>query len=133
MPANLENSAMATGLEKVSLHSNPKERQCQQMFKLPHNCTHITCQQSNTQNYPSQASTVHELRTSRCPSCIQKRQRNQRSIGQHPLDHRKSKRIPEKTSSSASLTMIKPLILWTNTNYGKFLNKREYQTTLPSS
>ena len=29
MPANLENSAVATGLEKVSLHSNPKERQCQ--------------------------------------------------------------------------------------------------------
>ena len=29
MPANLENSAVATGLEKVSFHSNPKERRCQ--------------------------------------------------------------------------------------------------------
>ena len=29
MPANLENSAVATGLKKVSFHSNPKERQCQ--------------------------------------------------------------------------------------------------------
>ena len=29
MAANLENSAVATGLEKVSFHSNPKERQCQ--------------------------------------------------------------------------------------------------------
>ena len=28
MPANLENSAVATGLKKVSFHSNPKERQC---------------------------------------------------------------------------------------------------------
>ena len=28
MPANLENSEVATGLEKVSFHSNPKERQC---------------------------------------------------------------------------------------------------------
>ena len=36
-------SAVATGLEKVSFHSNPKERQCQTMFKLPHNCTHLTC------------------------------------------------------------------------------------------
>ena len=35
--------AVATGLEKVSFHSNPKERQCQRMFKLPHNCTHGTC------------------------------------------------------------------------------------------
>ena len=26
MPANLENSAVATGLEKVSFHSNPKEK-----------------------------------------------------------------------------------------------------------
>ena len=30
MPANLENSAVATGLENVSFHSNPKERQCKE-------------------------------------------------------------------------------------------------------
>ena len=44
MPVNLENSAVATGLEKVSFHSNLKEKQCQRMLKLPHNCTHLTCQ-----------------------------------------------------------------------------------------
>ena len=38
----LENSAVVTGLEKFSFHSNPKERQCQRMLKLPHNCTHLT-------------------------------------------------------------------------------------------
>ena len=65
MPANLENSATATGLEKVSFHSNPKERQCQRMLKLllrtenvlgmlKHNCTHLTCQQSNARDSPSQ-------------------------------------------------------------------------------
>ena len=32
----------STGLEKVSFHSNPKERQCQKMLKLLHNCTHLT-------------------------------------------------------------------------------------------
>ena len=42
MPANLENSAVLTGLEKVSFHSNPKERQCQTMLKLLNNCTHLT-------------------------------------------------------------------------------------------
>ena len=41
--ANLENSAVATRLEKISIHSNPKERQCQRMLRLPHNCTHLTC------------------------------------------------------------------------------------------
>ena len=32
MPTNLENSAVATVLEKGSFHSNPKERQCQRML-----------------------------------------------------------------------------------------------------
>ena len=39
MTTTLENSAVTTGLQKVSFHSNPKERQCQRMLKLPHNCT----------------------------------------------------------------------------------------------
>ena len=42
MPANLENSAVATGLENVSFHSNPNEEQCQRMFKLAYNCAHFT-------------------------------------------------------------------------------------------
>ena len=42
MPANLENSAVAIGLEKVSFNFNPKERQCQRMFKLPNDCTDLT-------------------------------------------------------------------------------------------
>ena len=37
MSANLENSAKATGLEKVSFHSNAKEGECQRMFKLLYN------------------------------------------------------------------------------------------------
>ena len=45
MPANLENSsvnsAVVTGLEKISFHSNSKERQCQRMLKPPHKCTHL--------------------------------------------------------------------------------------------
>ena len=39
-----DDAVVATGLEKVSFHSNPKERQCQRMLKLPHNCNHFTCQ-----------------------------------------------------------------------------------------
>ena len=42
MSASLENSAVATGLEKINFHSNPKERRCQRMLKLSHNCTHLT-------------------------------------------------------------------------------------------
>ena len=45
MEAKLENSALATGLEKVSFQSNPKERQCQrmstptQLHSTPTHCT----------------------------------------------------------------------------------------------
>ena len=35
MPSNLANSAVATGLEKVSFHSNPKERQCKECSNYP--------------------------------------------------------------------------------------------------
>ena len=60
VPANLENSAVAKGLEKVSFHSNPKVRQCQRMLKLPHNCTLSHKLKVITQNSPSQASAIHE-------------------------------------------------------------------------
>ena len=50
VPANLENSAVAKGLEKVSFHSSLKERQCQRMFKLRYNYAHFTCEQGNVQN-----------------------------------------------------------------------------------
>ena len=42
-----------TGLEKVSFHSNPKERQCQRKLKLLYNCTHFTRQQDYVQNLSS--------------------------------------------------------------------------------
>ena len=42
MQANLENSTVPTRLEKVSFHSNLKERECQRMFKLPYDCSHFT-------------------------------------------------------------------------------------------
>ena len=78
------------------------------MFKLLYHCADPTCQQDNAQNLSGQASTVHELRNSRCTSCIQKRQRNQRSNCQQWLDHRENKEIPEK-HLLVSLTMLKPL------------------------
>ena len=55
MPANLENSTVATELEKISFHFNPKEGQCQRMFQLPHNCTHmLKILQARLQQYMNQ-------------------------------------------------------------------------------
>ena len=111
MPANLENSAVVTGLEKVSFHSNPKERQCQRMSKLLHNCTHLTCWQSNAQNSPSQASTVPEARSSRCSSGFRKGRGTREQI----LNIRwitKKQEGSRKTSTSALLTIPNPLTVW---------------------
>ena len=80
----------------------------------------ISSQQENAQNSSNQASAVHELRTSRCISWIYKRQGNQRSNCQHPLDHRKTDNS-RKASTSASLTTLKPLTVGITTNCGKFL------------
>ena len=90
MPANLENSAVATGLEKVSFHSNPKERQCQRMLKLIALISHaskvvLKILQARLQQYMNR-----EL-----PD-VQAGSRKGRSNCQHPLDHGKSKRVPEK-------------------------------------
>ena len=96
MTANLENSAVATGLGKVSFHSNPKEGECQRMLKLLHSFTHLTCQQNNAQNSPSQVSIVMWTLNFHMFKLDLEKAEEQRSNCQHPLDHRKSKRIPEK-------------------------------------
>ena len=44
----------------------------------------------------------------------------------------KRKRIPEKTSTSASLTTQKPLTVWITSHFGKLLERWEYHTTLAS-
>ena len=83
------NSGHRTGKDQFPFKS-------QRMFKPLHNCTHLTHEQSNSQNSLSQASTVHEPGTSRCSSWIQKRQMNQRPNCRQLLNHQKSKRLPEK-------------------------------------
>ena len=52
---------------------------------------------------------------------------------QYFSDHGESKEIPEKISSSASLNMLFPLIMWITTNRGKYLNRWDYQTTFSVS
>ena len=98
MPANLENSAVATELEKVSFHSKPKERKCQKMLKLPHNygTAHLTASketlkilQARLQQYMN-----HELPY--VQAGFRKGRGTRDQIAQHLLDHGKSKRVPEK-------------------------------------
>ena len=66
-------------------------------------------------------------------SKLEKRQRNQRPNCQHLLDLSESKGNSRKTSISVSSTTLKPSTVWTVTNYGKLLERWEYQTILPVS
>ena len=45
----------------------------------------------------------------------------------------KAREFQKKTSTSALLTMPKPVTVWITTNCGKFLKRWEYQVTLPAS
>jgi len=106
MSANMRKSAVDTGLEKVTFHSNHKESQCQKMFKLlnmiiSHASKIILKRLHHDVN---QELTDIQLNL--------KRQRNQRSNCQQPLDHRKSKGISEKKIYFDSLTPLKALTVW---------------------
>ena len=116
MPTNLQNPAVDTGLEKVSFHYNSKERQHQRMFTLLKNCTYFICQQSNAQNSLGQASTVCELRTSRCielPDALNLEKTEESEIKlPTSIGSQRKQGNSRKTSTSAFLTTIKPLTVW---------------------
>ena len=109
MSPNLDNSAVAKGLEKVSFHSNLKEDNDKECSNY-HTIALISHDGKVMLKILQARLQQHELRTSRYTSWIQKGQKNQISNCQHPLSHRKSKGIPEKKkSTSASLTILKLL------------------------
>ena len=128
MSANLENSAVATRLEKVSFHSNPKERQCQRMLRLPHNCTHLTRNkvmlkilQARLQQYVN-----CELPDGQAGFRKGKGTRDQIANICWIIKKQESSR---KTSISALLTMPKPMTVWITINCGIFWKRWAYQTT----
>ena len=119
MSTNLENSAVATGLEKVSFHSNPKERQCQTMLKLLYNCTHLTISkvmlkilQARLQQYVN-----HELLD--VQAGLEKAEEPEIKFPTSTGSWKKQE-SSRKTSISALLIMSKPLTLWITINCGKF-------------
>ena len=117
MPANLENSAVATGLEKV--------RQRQRMLKLPHNCTlshtskvMLKILQARLQQYVNR-----ELPDVQAGFRKGRRIRDQIANIRWIIEKaRKFQKIP----TSALLTTPKPLTVWITTDCGKFLKRWEY-------
>ena len=119
MPANLENSAVATGLEKVSFHSNTKKGNAKECSNY---CTialisHISkvmvkILQARLQQYVN-----HEL-----PDVQAGFRKGEEPEIKLPISVGSSKKqeSSRKASISALLTMPKPLTGWITVNYGKF-------------
>ena len=131
MPVNLENSAVPTGLEKVSFHSNTKEGQCQRMFyhtlvlisyasKVILKILHACLQQYVNWELPDVQAGFRKSRGTRDQIAniwwiIERARDFQENIYFFFIDY------------------AKPSTLWITTNYGKFLKRWECQTTLPVS
>ena len=119
MPANLENSAVATELEKVSFHFNPKESYCKNYanyhaIALISHASKVMLKilQVSLQQYVN-----HEL-----PDVQVDLEEAEEPEIKLPTSTGSSKKqeSSRKTSISALLTMPKPLTVWITINCGKF-------------
>ena len=133
MPANLENSAVATGVEKVMFHSNPKERQCQRIFKLLHNCTHLIHCLSKVTLKILQVR-LHQYMNCELPD-VQAGFRKGRGIRDQIVNIHWIIEKPRVWEKHLILLywLCQSLWLWITTNCGKFFKRCEYQTTWPAS
>ena len=119
MPANLENSAVAIGLEKVSFSSNPKEEQSQE------------CSNYHTIALISHASKVmlkilqarlQQYMNHKLPYVQADFRKDRGTRTKLPTSTESSKKqdSSRETSISALLTMPKPLTVWITIKWGKF-------------
>ena len=127
MPENLENSAVTTGLEKVSFHSTSKERQCKgnSNYNIIALITHaskimLRILQARLQQYVNRDQMLKLV--------FEKADEPKIKLPTSAGSWKKQESF-RKTSISALLTRLKPLIVWIKTNCGKFFKSWEYQTT----
>ena len=128
MPANLENSAVATGLEKISFYSNPKKgnakkcSNCHTIALISHaSKVMLKILQARLQKY-----VIRELLGVQAGFKKGTGTRDQIANIRWLMEKQESSR---KTSISALLTMPKPLTAWITINCGKYFKRWEYQTT----
>ena len=131
MPANLDNSAVATELEEVSFHSNPKQRQCQRMLKLPHNCSHLTCHKVMLKILQARLQKYVNCELPDVPADFRKGRGTRDQIANIRWIIRKAREVQKNIYFC--FTEPKPLTMWITANCGKFWKRWEYQTTWPAS
>ena len=127
MPANLENSAVAAGLGKVSFHSNPKERQCQRMLNyrtiaLISHASKVMLKmlQARLQQYVNRE--LPDVQAS-----LRKGRGTRDQIANICWIMEKAREF-QKNISFCFIDYTKPLTVWITINW-KILKEMEYQTT----
>ena len=112
MSANMEHSAMATGQKKVSFHSNPKECSNYHTVALISHAVMLKILQARLQQYVK-----HELPDVKAG--FRKGRGTRDEIANIHWIIKKHE-CSRKTSTSALLTLPKPLTVWITTNCGQF-------------
>ena len=132
MPANLENSAVATGLEKsvfipIPKKGNAKECSNYRTIALISQTSKVMLKilQARLQQYVNR-----ELSDVQAGFRKGRGTRDQIANIYWIIEKERSSR---NTSPSVLLTMTKPLTVWITVNCGKFFKVWEYQTTWPAS
>ena len=131
MPANLENSAVATGLEKVIFIPIPKKGKAKECsnYGIIALISHASKVMHKILQDRLQQFVKHELPD--VQAGFRKGRGTRDQIAIHWII--KKARDFQKTSTSTLLTMSKPLTVWITTNSEKFLKRWEYQTTHSAS
>ena len=132
MPANLENSAVATGLEKVSFHSNPKERQCQ---KCSNYCTIALISHASKVMLKILQARLQQYMNRELPD-VQPRFRKGRGTRDQIANILwiiETAREFQKNIYFCFIDYIKAFNCGITTKCGKFFKRWEYQTISPAS
>ena len=132
MPANLENSAVDTGLGKISFYSNPKKGNAKEFstyytIALISHASKVMLKilQARPQQYM-------DCEFPDAQAGVRKGRGTKDQIANIHWIIENAREF-QKKSTSTSLTMLKLLIVWITTNYAKFWKRWEYQTTWPAS
>ena len=113
MPANLENSAVATGLEKVSFHSNPKES----LAKECSNCTILLISHTSKEMLKILQPRLQQYMNHEFPDVQAGFRKSRGTRDQIANIHWIIEKAREfQKNISALLTMPKPLTVWITTN-----------------
>ena len=132
MPANLENSALAIGLGKVSFHSNPKKGNAKEGSNY---CTVALISHATKVMLKFSKPGFNNMWTVNFlmfKLVLEKAEESEIKLPTYTGSWKKQESY-RKTSISAFLTMPKPLTVWITINCAKFWKRWEYQTTWPAS